>query len=81
MLALAGLWWQVPVAIGLWLALFEWPQPSGAGLDSSWQQVLADAWIHRRAFGPDIDFTYGPWGFLLSPESVPASFWTHLAFQ
>jgi hypothetical protein len=79
--ARAGLWWQVPVAIGLWLVFFEWPQPPGAGLDSSWQHALTDAWIHRRAFGSDFDFTYGPWGFLLPPESMPAGFQLHLAFQ
>jgi hypothetical protein len=60
---------------------FEWPQPPGAGLDSSWMHVLADAWTHGRAFGPDFDFTYGPWGFLLSPESMPAGFQAHLAYQ
>ena len=71
----------MPIAIGLWLIFFEWPHPPGAGLDSSWQQVLDNAWNHRRAFGSDINFTYGPWGFLLSHDTLPATFWVHLAFQ
>src|SRR6266853_548044 len=77
----AHLWWQVPLTIVTWLVLFEFPYPPGTSLDSSWQQVLTDAWIHRRAFGSDFDFTYGPWGFLLSPESTRESFWIHVAFE
>jgi len=35
-----------------------------AGLDASWRAGLAMAFEHHLAWGPSIDFTYGPLGFL-----------------
>ena len=36
-------------------------------LDGSWMRVMQEAFLHRRAFGREIVFTYGPWSFSLSP--------------
>jgi len=43
-----------------------WNQPYPHGeLDPSWVMVLHWAHGHHVDFGKDIDFTYGPWGFIL----------------
>jgi hypothetical protein len=34
------------------------------GLDPSWAQALSMAFVHHLAWGPRIDFTYGPLGFV-----------------
>jgi hypothetical protein len=34
------------------------------GVDPSWQVALSMAFVHHIAWGPRIDFTYGPLGFL-----------------
>ena len=39
-----------------------------AGLDPSWATGLNIARLHRLRFGPELVFTYGPWGFLDHPE-------------
>jgi len=44
-----------------------------AGLDTSWQAGLAMALVHHIAWGPRIDFTYGPLGFLITPTLYYAS--------
>jgi hypothetical protein len=41
-----------------------------AGLDPSWQAGLNFARQRHLRFGPDLVFTYGPWGFLDRPEAV-----------
>lgn len=41
-----------------------------AGLDTSWATGLNIARLHRLRFGPQLAFTYGPWGFLDHPEMV-----------
>jgi hypothetical protein len=41
-----------------------------AGLDPSWQAGLNFARQRQLRFGPDLVFTYGPWGFLDHPEAV-----------
>jgi len=41
-----------------------------AGLDPSWQAGLNLARQRGLRFGPDLVFTYGPWGFLDHPEAV-----------
>ncbi|MFL6163689.1 MAG: hypothetical protein ACJ74U_15900 [Jatrophihabitantaceae bacterium] len=39
------------------------------GLDPSWQAALTIARSHRLRFGPELIFTYGPWGFLDQPQA------------
>ncbi len=43
----------------------DWPGWTriGPGLDPSWQAGLAIAFTHHLQWGPQIDFTYGPYGF------------------
>lgn len=40
------------------------------GLDPSW--MLGLSWAHELGlqFGPDIDFTFGPWGFAITPVAL-----------
>jgi hypothetical protein len=60
--------WQRGLAAVIAVVIF-WPQASVdpvVGLDPSWQAGLAMARAHRLAWGPEIEFTYGPLGFLQS---------------
>ena len=45
-----------------------------ASLDSSWMVVLHLAFLDGLAFGEDIVFTYGPWGFVATRTYVPGTF-------
>lgn len=47
-------------------------EPS-SGLDPSWRAGLALAWRNRLEFGREIDFTYGPLGFIPQPSAFYAS--------
>jgi len=64
------------VVLALVMTIVTWP-PMGlvpqAGLDTSWQAGLAMALVHHIAWGPRIDFTYGPLGFLITPTLYYAS--------
>jgi hypothetical protein len=74
----APAWWRWPVAVALGLFTFPVHQlaPS-AGVDSSWQAGLELAQQHGLQFGRDIDFTYGPLGFLTTTPLFVV--WTGLA--
>jgi len=57
----------VTVGFGLIATVISWPVSGLApsiGLDSSWEFGLASAAVHHIAWGPHLDFTYGPLGFL-----------------
>jgi hypothetical protein len=63
--------WRSPnaVAIGLGLVFTgaAWPAVTLApsvGLDPSWGFGLASSAVHHIEWGPDLDFAYGPLGFL-----------------
>jgi hypothetical protein len=63
-------------AVPAWLLLatiaFAAPLHSlypATGLDRSWQAALTIARTHRLRFGPQLVFTYGPWGFLDQPQA------------
>ena len=52
------------------LTVVSWPVTDlvpKSGLDPSWQAGLAMAFLQRLHWGPSIDFTYGPLGFLTVP--------------
>ncbi|HYD82735.1 MAG TPA: hypothetical protein VEA63_01760, partial [Opitutus sp.] len=57
-------------ALALWLASINLPGPPITNLDS-WHTILVDARLHDRQFGPEIAFTYGPWGFLSLSGYLP----------
>ena len=60
----------VLVIFGVLMAIASWPVASmvpQAGLDQSWQAGLAMAIPLHLQWGPSIDFTYGPLGFLVVP--------------
>jgi hypothetical protein len=63
----AGAW----IALGLAILALTWPVPAATispGLDSSWQIGLhVAAGLHLRS-GVDLVFTYGPLGYLVSPN-------------
>lgn len=73
--------WQVPLAAVFWLGLVYWPFPPTGHLDSSWSQVLVKAWTEQWQFGPDLIFTYGPWGFLFPGAYLPEGLALKLAFE
>jgi hypothetical protein len=55
------------VGFGLVCTVVSWPVISLAptiGLDPSWRFALAASAVHHIAWGPRLDFTYGPLGFL-----------------
>ena len=49
----------------------EMPQNT---LDGSWRLLMNLAFVQRLHFGPDIIFTYGPWGFLVSRCYFPETY-------
>jgi hypothetical protein len=53
--------------------------PLGTDDDSSWSAVLDYAHQHGLQFGPDIIFTYGPLGFLISPYWLASAPWLRVA--
>src|ERR1700761_4896175 len=58
--------WQQGVGAAV-AAICFWPHSSvdaAVGLDPSWQAGLAMAWTHDGAWGPQVVFPAGPWGFL-----------------
>ncbi len=56
--------------VALVLTIISWPVTDltpYAGLDPSWEGGLAMAFVQHLHWGPNIDFTYGPLGFLTVP--------------
>ncbi len=57
-------------ALALIMTVITWPVMDlvpQAGIDASWEAGLAMALKQHLAWGPKIDFTYGPLGFLVVP--------------
>jgi hypothetical protein len=50
-------------------------------LDASWVRIIQEAFLHHRAFGREIVFTYGPWGFAVLPFYHPALFPLQIIIQ
>lgn len=71
----------VAVTLALWFAAMNLPVPPDTGLDRSWQTALADAHVQGRQFGPEIIFTYGPWGFLALDGFLPAALKAKLIWE
>ncbi len=65
----------------LWLASIEWPIAPTMGLDSSWECALVDAHLQGRLFGTEVQFTYGPWGYLASHFALPGSLGDKMAWE
>ena len=69
-----------PLSWSIVLAVLAWPLAPSAlypcpGLDCSWQGTLQRAAVLRMPYGTHVVFTYGPLGFLTTPElfePVPA---------
>jgi hypothetical protein len=57
------------IALAAPIAPYESLSPL-AGLDTSWATGLNIARLHRLRFGPELVFSYGPWGFLDHPSMV-----------
>ncbi len=55
------------IALAAPIAPYESLSPL-AGLDTSWATGLNIARLHRLRFGPELVFSYGPWGFLDHPS-------------
>lgn len=71
----------VAATLVLWLAQISLPVPPDAGLDRSWQLSLADAYVQARQFGPEVVFTYGPWGFLALDGFMPDALTAKLVWE
>lgn len=74
------------LALGVVLAFLANLQlPHGiasSALDSSWSQVLAHALIKGVQWGPQLNFTYGPLGFVTPYLGyIPGMLWPYLAAQ
>jgi hypothetical protein len=73
-------WWLtafLTLFLALWTIVPWRPAPvSGDApyLDPSWMVVLHLAFLDGLAFGQDIVFTYGPWGFVATRTYVPGTF-------
>jgi hypothetical protein len=57
----------IAIGLGLVFTCAAWPAATLApsvGLDQSWGFGLASSAVHHIEWGPDLDFAYGPLGFL-----------------
>ncbi len=59
--------------LGLVLAVLAWPTSTGklivaSGIGSSWRAAITMAAHYHLAFGSRVVFTFGPLGFLVSPQ-------------
>jgi len=52
----------------------------GRSLDDSWGRILIFAHENNLQFGSDIIFTYGPFSYLLFPDSL-SKLWSSIVFQ
>ena len=57
--------WRGTLLVSAAVTLLNWPgwAPIRTGLDPSWQAALAIAFTHHFQWGPQMDFTYGPYGY------------------
>ncbi|HET8786055.1 MAG TPA: hypothetical protein VFM38_10495, partial [Candidatus Limnocylindrales bacterium] len=73
-------WWlagALTLVLALWTIVPWRPAPVSGNapyLDPSWMVVLHLAFLDGLAFGQDIVFTYGPWGFVATRTYVPGTF-------
>ncbi len=58
--------WQLGLTIVLWLSLVALPGAPVVALDPSYESVLVFSHQRNWQFGREINFIYGPWGFLNS---------------
>jgi hypothetical protein len=67
--------WTIWIAV---LVVASWPVAGrsslepGTGIDDGWASALGFARIRGLNWGPGIDFTYGPLGFLVVPKAYSA---------
>lgn len=73
-------WWLaglLTLGLALW-TIVPWRPASVSQdapyLDPSWMVVLHLAFLDHLAFGQDVVFTYGPWGFVATRTYVPGTF-------
>jgi hypothetical protein len=63
----------------LWITRLHFPSTSASPeLDSSWQQALGYALVHRLQAGVDYWFTFGPLGYFDFAPYEPALYWPTL---
>jgi len=56
-----------------------WPRQLGPLLDPSWEWTYHEAWLRGWVCGRDLQFTYGPWGFVPGAYYHPGTFAAMLA--
>ena len=76
-----GALFNIAATVVLWLGLISLPSVPSPDLDTSWQLTLHHAWVRNLAFGRDIIFTYGPWGWLNTRTYHPATFTAHVVWK
>ncbi len=69
----------------LWLvisvAAFNFPRPPLLELDASWRMALGYFFTTDLQWGPDVIFTYGPFGFVMGNTYWGQLFWPMIAWQ
>lgn len=77
-------WWKLAalgtVTLLLWLASITLPHAPPNNLDC-WETILVLAHIQHWQFGPEIAFTYGPWGFLELNGYLPPALGIKFAWE
>lgn len=72
------------------LCVFAWAMlscvPWGApalepNADAAWQFQLSELWGTPAIYGRDVVWTYGPWGFALTRQIHPKTFWLMIAIR
>jgi hypothetical protein len=66
-----GLLFAVILAAGIVFYVLPFPiEVKSKPNDESWRALLSLAFLAHKQFGMDVQFTYGPWGFLINPRNV-----------
>ncbi len=63
------------------IGIFNFPFPPSPDLDPSWRMALSYFYEKGMQFGPEVNFTYGPLGFLMGKTFSGFQFWPLIAGQ
>ncbi|MGB8354148.1 MAG: hypothetical protein WCD79_09700 [Chthoniobacteraceae bacterium] len=75
--------WLVEIALFLLftVAIFQFPEHPGLGVDPSWKMAMGQTFHDGRQFGTEVVYNYGPLGFLMGNTSFGLQFWSLIFWQ
>ena len=63
------------------VAIFQFPEHPGTGIDPSWKMAMGQTFHDGRQFGRDVVYNYGPLGFLMGNTYFGLQFWSLISWQ